>query len=48
MKRNPEENLHQKTDVADIGGDVIEALEVYKVVPALWSKRNKYVEALAG
>lgn len=31
-----------------ISSDVIEALEVYKVVPALWSQRDKYVEALAG
>jgi len=33
-----------------IGGDVIEALEVYKVIPVLWSQREKekYVEALAG
>ena len=32
----------------DIGGDVIEALDAYKVIPALWSKREQYVEALAG
>lgn len=31
-----------------IAGDVIEALEAYKVVPALWSHRERYVEALAG
>lgn len=31
-----------------ISSDVIEALEVYKVVPALWSQRDKYVKALAG
>lgn len=31
-----------------IGSDVIDALEAYKVVPALWSQREKYVEALAG
>lgn len=29
-----------------VAGDVIEALESYKVVPALWSQREKYVEAL--
>ena len=32
----------------DIGGDMIEALEAYQVVPALWSQREKYVDALAG
>ena len=32
----------------DVGGDVIEALEAYEVVPALWSRRSQYVEALAG
>lgn len=31
-----------------IGGDMIEALEAYQVVPALWSQREKYVDALAG
>ncbi len=31
-----------------VAGDVIEALEAYKVVPALWSQRKRYVEALAG
>jgi hypothetical protein len=32
----------------DIGGDVIEALGEYKVIPAFWSKREQYVKALAG
>jgi hypothetical protein len=31
-----------------VGGDVVEALEAYKVTPALWSQREKYVRALAG
>ncbi len=31
-----------------VGGDVVEALEAYKVMPALWSQRDKYVQALAG
>lgn len=30
-----------------ISGDVIEALEIYRVVPVLWSERGKYVEMLA-
>jgi hypothetical protein len=30
-----------------IGGDVIEALGVYNVVPAVWSQRHSYVQALA-
>ncbi len=30
-----------------IGGDVIEALNAYRVVPAVWSARNQYVSALA-
>lgn len=30
-----------------IGGDVIEALNVYNVVPAVWSQRQSYIEALA-
>jgi len=30
-----------------VGGDVIEALETYGVEPALWSRRENYVEALA-
>src|SRR5208337_2685657 len=30
------------------GGDVIEALGVYSVTPAIWSQRQNYVEALAG
>jgi hypothetical protein len=32
----------------EVGGDVLEALEAYDVVPALWSTRERYVEALAG
>lgn len=32
----------------DVGGDVIEALEAYEVKPALWSKREDYVQALVG
>lgn len=32
----------------EVGGDVIEALEAYEVKPALWSQRQKYVQALAG
>lgn len=32
----------------EIGGDVMEALESYKVKPAFWSQRNDYVSALAG
>jgi hypothetical protein len=31
-----------------VGGDVIEALEAYEVVPALWSERARYAERLAG
>lgn len=31
----------------EVGGDVIEALEAYEVKPALWSKRQDYVQALA-
>lgn len=31
-----------------IGGDVLEALEAYEVKPALWSRREEYVGALAG
>jgi hypothetical protein len=30
-----------------IGGDVIEALNAYQVLPAVWSDRERYVEALA-
>lgn len=30
-----------------IGGDVIEALQRYRVIPAAWSKREQYVAALA-
>lgn len=30
-----------------VGGDVIEALNAYSVVPAIWSQRSKYIEALA-
>lgn len=32
----------------EVGGDVIEALEAYDVVPAIWSKRADYSKALAG
>lgn len=32
----------------EVGGDVIEALEAYEVNPALWTRRDQYVEALAG
>lgn len=32
---------------SEVGGDVIEALEAYNVVPALWSKREQYVQQLA-
>ena len=31
----------------EVGGDVIEALEAYDVKPALWSQRNRYIDALA-
>jgi hypothetical protein len=31
-----------------VGGDVIEALNAYRVVPAIWSQRSNYVEALTG
>lgn len=31
----------------EVGGDVIEALEAYEVVPALWSERVRYAERLA-
>jgi hypothetical protein len=31
-----------------VGGDVIEALNAYRVTPAVWSHREEYVEALAG
>lgn len=31
-----------------VGGDVVEALEAYKVAPVLWSQRERYVQALAG
>lgn len=31
-----------------VGGDVVEALEAYKVTPALWSQRDRHVQALAG
>lgn len=31
-----------------IGGDVIEALNAYGVVPAVWSQRSNYVDALRG
>ena len=30
-----------------VGGDVIEALNAYRVTPAVWSNRNQYVQALA-
>jgi hypothetical protein len=30
----------------EIGGDVIEALEAYEVMPALWSERAQYAERL--
>jgi len=31
-----------------VGGDVIEALNAYSVIPAIWSQRSEYVDALAG
>lgn len=31
----------------EVGGDVIEALDAYKVIPTLWSQREEHVEALA-
>jgi hypothetical protein len=30
-----------------VGGDITEALEAYRVIPAPWSHRNDYVDALA-
>jgi hypothetical protein len=30
-----------------VGGDVIEALNAYRVTPAVWSHRDQYVDALA-
>jgi len=32
----------------EVGGEVIEALEAYEVKPALWSRREDHVDALAG
>lgn len=29
-----------------VGGDVIEALNAYRVIPAIWSRRSNYVQAL--
>jgi hypothetical protein len=29
-----------------VGGDVVEALEAYGDVPAVWSEREQYVDAL--
>ena len=31
-----------------VGGDVVEALNAYRVVPAIWSQRGNYVDALTG
>src|ERR1700687_1050663 len=31
-----------------VGGDVIEALNAYRVIPAIWSQRSNYVDALTG
>jgi Domain of unknown function DUF1828/Domain of unknown function DUF1829 len=31
-----------------VGGDVIEALNAYNVIPAIWSQRSNHVEALIG
>ena len=31
----------------EVGGEILEALESYEVIPALWSKRRDYVDALA-
>ena len=31
-----------------VGGDVIEALNAYRVTPAVWSQRSQYVTGLAG
>jgi hypothetical protein len=31
-----------------VGGDVIEALNAYSVIPAVWSQRSDYVDALVG
>ena len=31
----------------EVGGDIVEALNVWDVVPAKWSQRSQYVEALA-
>jgi hypothetical protein len=31
----------------EVGGDVIEALEAYKVTPTLWSRREDYAQRLA-
>jgi hypothetical protein len=30
-----------------VGGDVIEALNAYNVIPAVWTHRDKYVDALS-
>jgi hypothetical protein len=30
-----------------VGGDIIEALNAYNVIPAIWSQRSQFVEALA-
>jgi len=31
----------------EVGGDVIEALDAYRVIPALWSQREQFVQQLA-
>jgi hypothetical protein len=30
-----------------VGGDLVEALHAYRVIPAVWSQRDQYIEALA-
>ena len=32
----------------NVGGDVLEALRAYEVIPALWSQRENYVQQLEG
>lgn len=47
--RGPDSKAYAFLNDADreVGGDVVEALESYEVVPALWSRREDYAETLA-
>ncbi len=47
-RQEPEAYAFLNDQEQSVGGDLIEALEAYQVIPMIWSDRESYAAALAG